>query len=137
MLHARIVSLRAGAKDGFVSRSYSLQTNGMVERFNGRIASEVLGITVASHADLETLLIAFNHAYNRRRQRVLDGLPPIGKVQQRLSAMPELASSTSPLSSDRQLMNKVDDILFYANDVSQPDSDHSAAGRPLEVRGSA
>ena len=29
------------------------QTNGMVERFNGRIGSEVLGITVYSHRDLE------------------------------------------------------------------------------------
>src|SRR3546814_9681246 len=42
----------------------------MVERFNGRIASEVLGINVAGHADLEILLAGFNRAYNRRRQRV-------------------------------------------------------------------
>ena len=37
-------------------RPYTPKTNGMVERFNGRIQSEVLGITVASHGDLETLL---------------------------------------------------------------------------------
>src|SRR3712207_1169103 len=35
-------------------------TNGMVERFNGRIQSGVLGITVGSHGDLETLLGGFN-----------------------------------------------------------------------------
>src|SRR3954471_22495771 len=34
----------------------STQTNGMVERFNGRIGSEVLAITVYSHQQLEQLL---------------------------------------------------------------------------------
>jgi hypothetical protein len=56
----------------------------MVERFNGRIASDVLGINVAGHADLEILLTSFNRAYNRRRQRVLHGLTPIDKVAERL-----------------------------------------------------
>src|SRR5690349_3362756 len=32
------------------------QTNGMVERFNGRIGSEVLAITIYSHDQLEQLL---------------------------------------------------------------------------------
>ena len=31
------------------TRPYTPKTNGMVERFNGRIQREVLGITVASH----------------------------------------------------------------------------------------
>ncbi|MBI0539792.1 DDE domain-containing protein, partial [Roseomonas sp. KE2513] len=31
------------------TRPYSPQTNGMVERFNGRVGSEVLGITIWSH----------------------------------------------------------------------------------------
>ena len=48
------------------TKSYTPQTNGMVERFNGRIASEALGINVAGHADLEILLVGFNGAYNRR-----------------------------------------------------------------------
>ena len=48
----------------------------MVERFNGRVQREVLGITVASHRDLESLLAGFNSAYNARRQRVLDGRSP-------------------------------------------------------------
>src|SRR5918994_1716418 len=38
------------------TRPYTPRTNGMVERFNGRIQREVLGITVASHQDLDTLL---------------------------------------------------------------------------------
>ena len=48
----------------------------MAERFNGRVQREVLGITVASHCDLERLLAGFNSAYNARRQRVLDGRSP-------------------------------------------------------------
>ena len=41
------------------TRPYTPRTNGMVVRFNGRIQREVLGITVASHRDLETLLHGF------------------------------------------------------------------------------
>jgi len=52
------------------------QTNGMVERFNGRIATEVLGINIYSHRALEQVLRGFNTAYNARRQRVLDGKTP-------------------------------------------------------------
>ena len=48
----------------------------MVERFNGRIGTEVLGIAIYSHRDLEQLLRGFNAAYNDRRQRVLDGKTP-------------------------------------------------------------
>src|SRR3712207_3902008 len=42
----------------------SPQTNGMVERFNGRVGGEVLGITIWSHQQLERLLRGFNAAYN-------------------------------------------------------------------------
>ena len=42
------------------------RTNGMVERFNGRVQREVLGITIHSHRDLEILLHG-NRAYNARR----------------------------------------------------------------------
>ena len=58
------------------TRPYTPQTNGLVERFNGRVQREVLGITVHSHAHLETLLKGFNQAYNRRRQRVLKAPRP-------------------------------------------------------------
>ena len=49
------------------TRPYTPRTNGMAERFNGRVQREVLGITVASHRDLEQLLVGFNSAYNARR----------------------------------------------------------------------
>ncbi len=58
------------------SRPRTLQANGMVECFNGRIVSEVLSITIYSHRALEQLLHGFNTAYNVQRQRVLDGRTP-------------------------------------------------------------
>src|SRR5215212_6016060 len=44
------------------TKPYTPQTNGLVERFNGRVQREVLGITIDSHRDLETLLKGFNQA---------------------------------------------------------------------------
>jgi len=104
------------------TKPYTPQTNGMVERFNGRIASEVLGINVAGHADLEILLAGFNRAYNRRRQRVLQGSSPRQKVEERIALAPELANPLYKPSASDNLMTKVDDILYYPNDVSQPDN---------------
>ena len=49
------------------------QTSGMVQRFNGRMGLEVLGITIHAHRDLEQLLRGFNATYNDQRQRVLNG----------------------------------------------------------------
>src|ERR1700751_2020469 len=73
------------------------QTNGMVERFNGRIVSEVLAITVYSHDQFEQLLRGFNAAYNApsnaRRQRVLEGQTPDQVVAERLIAKPGLAKA--------------------------------------------
>src|SRR4051794_39766692 len=66
------------------TRPYTPRTDGMVERFNGRVQREVLGITVAGHRDLERLLAGFNSAYNARRQRVLGGSSPEAIVQERL-----------------------------------------------------
>ena len=63
----------------------------MVERFNGRISSEVLGINIYSHRALEQLLRGFNAAYNARRQRVLDSKTPDQVVAERLKAKPVLA----------------------------------------------
>src|SRR3954451_25469205 len=65
------------------TRPYTPKPNGMEERFNARIQREVLGITVASHRDLETLLHGFNRAYDARRQRVLKGRSPERVVHER------------------------------------------------------
>src|ERR671917_2030901 len=68
------------------TRPYTPRTNGMVERLNGRVQREVLGITVAGHRDLERLLAGFNRAYNARRQRVLGGRSPEEVVHERLAS---------------------------------------------------
>lgn len=44
------------------TKPYTPQINGLVERFNGRVQCEVLGITIYIDRDLETLLEGFNQA---------------------------------------------------------------------------
>jgi len=113
----------SSVKSHRTTKAYTPQTNGMVERFNGRIASEVLGINIAGHVDLEVLLTGFNYAYNRRRQRVLNGLSPIDRVDERLKLNDRLGSKLyRPTANQDNLFNEVDRVLYYANDVPQPDS---------------
>lgn len=106
------------------TRPRTPQTNGMVERFNGRIGSEVLGITVYSHRNLEQLLRGFNAAYNVRRQRVLTGKTPNQIIAERLEARPQLSK---PKGSSRRRagpcdITKARFIVQAAKEVSQPDS---------------
>jgi transposase InsO family protein len=104
------------------TRPYTPKTNGMVERFNGRIQREVLGITVASHRDLETLLQGFNRAYNARRQRVLKGRSPERVVHERLGAVPTRANSSHDPPFDPCALPKALQVIARAKDVSHPDS---------------
>ena len=114
------------------TKPYSPHTNGMVERFNGRVGSEVLGITVWSHAQLEQLLRGFNAAYNARRQRVLDGETPDRVVAERLRARRRLAKSkpeggVGPSRAERNRARQAAIagarlVAEAAKDVSPPDS---------------
>jgi transposase InsO family protein len=104
------------------TRPYTPRTNGMVERFNGRVQREVLGITIHSHADLEVLLHGFNRAYNARRQRVLGGLSPDKAVQRRLEAEPCLTSRRYEPPSDPCRLPKALLVVAAAKDVSHPNS---------------
>src|SRR5689334_9154541 len=61
---------------------------------HGRVQREVLGITVASHRDLERLLAGFNQAYNVRRQRVLGGRSPDEVVKERLRQDRDLGNAS-------------------------------------------
>jgi transposase InsO family protein len=103
------------------TRPYTPRTNGMVERFNGRVQHEVLGITVASHRDLERLLVGFNCAYNIRRQRVLDGSSPEQVVRERLARDKSHANPGYRPPTDPCLMPKALLVIERAKDVSQPD----------------
>ncbi|WP_267425242.1 IS481 family transposase [Methylobacterium sp. GC_Met_2] len=103
------------------TRPSAPKTNGMVERFNGRVQREVMGITLYSHTDLEIVLRGFNAAYNGRRQRVLNGLLPEMVLRQRLEADPALASPTyKPPSST--LIKRALRVVADAKDVSHPDN---------------
>ena len=103
------------------TKPYTPQTNGLVERFNGRVQREVLGITIYSHRDLETLLKGFNQAYNRRRQRVLKGASPEQVVQRRLAAEPKLANQRyKPPDSDA--LPPALQVVADAKEVSHPDT---------------
>jgi transposase InsO family protein len=98
------------------------QTNGMVERFNGRIGSEVLGITVYSHQKLEQLLRGFNAAYNARRQRVLEGKTPEQVVTERLQLRRKLARGEPEGQARPADIALARDIVEAAKDVLQPDT---------------
>jgi transposase InsO family protein len=104
------------------TRPYTPKTNGMVERFNGRVQREVLGITIYSHTDLETLLKGFNRAYNARRQRVLKGVSPDEAVRQRMKADPKLVNRRSEPPSDPCVLPKALLVIQAAKEVSHPDT---------------
>ena len=103
------------------TRPYTPRTNGMVERFNGRIQREVPGITVSSHRDLDTLLRGFNQAYNGRRQRVLKGRSPERVVSERLRALPARANPGHDPPFDPCSLPKALQVNTCAKDVSRPD----------------
>jgi transposase InsO family protein len=104
------------------TRPRTPQTNGMVERFNGRISSEVLGITITSHRNLEQLLRGLNAAYNDRRQRVLEGKTPNQVTAERLRARRSLASDKPEGHAGPEDITRACFIAERANDVSQLDS---------------
>ena len=104
------------------TRPYTPQTNGLAERFNGRVQREVLGITIYSHMDLENLLDGFNQAYNARRQRVLKGASPDEIVRQRLNAEPKLARPHAHSPPDPGIRFRAMRVIHAAKDVSQPNN---------------
>jgi transposase InsO family protein/transposase-like protein len=104
------------------TRPYTPRTNGMAERFNGRVQREVLGITVDGHRDLERLLAGFNSAYNARRQRVLGGRSPEEVVRERLVRARSLANPGYRPPPDPCALPKAMLVVERAKDVSQPDT---------------
>jgi transposase InsO family protein len=67
------------------------QTNGLVERFNGRIADLVKQTRFASAAELEATMQHYLAIYNHRTpQRALNHQSPIQALQARQQKRPEL-----------------------------------------------
>jgi transposase InsO family protein len=104
------------------TRPYTPRTNGMAERFDGRVQREVLGITVAGHRDLERLLVGFNRACNARRQRVLGGLSPDEVVREGLARNEGLANPGHRPPADPGVLPRAMLVIERAKDVSHPDS---------------
>ncbi len=94
----------------------------MVERFDGRVASEVLDVNVYSHRALEQLLRGFNIAYNARRQRVLEGKTPNQIVSNHVKAKPDLADPAPQGRAAPCDATKARLIAEAAKEVSQPDN---------------
>src|SRR3954467_11045022 len=97
------------------------RTNGLVERVNGRVQREVLGLTLYSHRDLETVLSGFNLADNGRRQRVLKGRSPDRVLRERLATKPELANKRAK-PPDPAALPRALQVVARAKEVSHPDS---------------
>jgi transposase InsO family protein len=104
------------------TKPYTPRTNGMVERFNGRVQREVLGITVAGHRDLERPLAGFGQAYDARRQRVLDGRSPDEIVRERLAQEWGLANPGHRPPFDPCALPNAMLVIGRAKEVSQPDN---------------
>ncbi|NUB11819.1 IS481 family transposase [Azospirillum brasilense] len=104
------------------TKPYTPKTNGMVERFNGRIGRDVLVITVGTHRSLERLLQGYNVAYNARRQRVLEGKAPNDIVKARLRRKPELANPYYRPPDDPCRLPKAMVVVERAKEVSHPDT---------------
>ena len=104
------------------TKPYTPKTNGMVERFNGRVQREVLGITIYSHADLEILLRGFNQAYNARRQRVLGGISPDEAVRRHMETNPKLGNKYYEPPADPCVLPKALLVVQAAKEVSHPDT---------------
>lgn len=92
----------------------------MVERFNGRVPREVLGITLYRHRDLETVLAGLNTADNGRRQRALKSRSPDLVLRDRLKAKPALAKPTTK-PPDPDALPKALQVVASTKEVSHPD----------------
>ena len=67
------------------------QTNGMVERFNGRIAEVIKQTRFTSGAELETTLMQYTSAYNHHiPQRALNHLSPVQALKKWRAEKPHL-----------------------------------------------
>ncbi|GBQ33120.1 transposase [Gluconacetobacter sacchari DSM 12717] len=84
--------------------------------------AEVLQVCVSSREDLEILFRGFCCAYNHRPRRVLGGTAPAQYIMWWLEKHPASRNPDYVKPAGRGIPKQVDEILDYANDVSQHDS---------------
>jgi len=71
---------------------------------------------------VEIQLRGFCFAHNHRLKRVLDGITPAKCITAWLEKYPAFRNPDHLKPAHCDIMKKVDEILDYANGVSQPDS---------------
>jgi transposase InsO family protein/transposase-like protein len=104
------------------TKPYTPKTNGMVERFNGRVQRQVLGILVSSHRELEHLLAGLHLAYNGRPQRALNARSPEQVARERLAADPSLVNRGHRPTADPKTRERAMKVIENANELSDPDN---------------
>lgn len=87
---------------------------------NGRVGSEVLGINICSHRQLEPLLRGFNAACSACRQRVLNGRTPDQVVAERSDDKPELARLNPHGRAGSCDITRARSFVDRANEALQP-----------------
>ena len=97
------------------TKPYTPKTNGMVERFNGRVQRQVLGILVSSHRELEHLLAGLHLAYNGRPQRALNARSPEQVARERLAADPSLVNRGHRPTADPKTRERAMKVIERLN----------------------
>jgi hypothetical protein len=90
----------------------------MEERFNGRVAREVLGITIYQPCRPADPAAGPNRVYNARRQRVLGGVSPDEAVRRRMGSEPSLANKRHEPPPDACILPKALLIVEAAKEAS-------------------
>jgi transposase InsO family protein len=104
------------------TRPYTPRTNGMVERFNGRVQREGARHHGGRPPRPGAPAGGFSSAYNARRQRVLGGRSPDEVVREGLQQDTSLANPGYRPPSDPCALPKAMLVVELAKDVSQPDT---------------
>ena len=120
-----------------LTKPRSPQTNGMVERFNGRIAELLKGRRFDSRAHLEELLQDYQRAYNHQiPQRALDHQTPIQTLKLWAESAPELFTKKvydlSGLEKFSARLLKAALRLSVRCSSGTPPQRHKASFRPLD-----
>ena len=111
------------------------QTNGMVERFNGRIEDVLQSHRFHSGEDLEQTLLRYAHLYNSQLpQSVLKGRSPINALKDWQRQRPELSGSGSIITWE-VTASLASPAHQYRETIAGKDKNfrHTLIGQPVEA----